>query len=113
MTTELGTALKSLADFDADNLVPAARREPGSESLRAKLETLAVNESHCMAVRLDQDEATSLLIESTQQRLHNTARGAITRANRNTGYRYTGERGVWHTDEGHHPVVCYLITRTV
>lgn len=92
---------------------PTLEVHPREElSLRGRLSLLALGESYCMAVRLKAGEATSEVVDAAAQRLHNTARPAISRAKRSTGFDYQTAVGNWITSHGKDPVVCFLITRT-
>ena len=82
-----------------------------TDSLRARLDALEIGESYCIAQRLSQDDATSETIAETANKIHNSARALIARASV-TGKKFSGEAGDWRTARGHHPVICFLITRT-
>lgn len=81
-------------------------------SLREILVNLDIGDSHVVAKRLNQDDATSESIAEAKENIHNVARSTMARATQDTGFTYTGEIGDFRTTRGHHPVLCFLITRT-
>lgn len=81
-------------------------------SLREILVNLDIGESHVVAKRLNQDDATSESIADAKESIHNVSRSAMARATTDTGNVYTGETGDFRTTRGHHPVLLFVITRT-
>lgn len=81
-------------------------------SVAKSLQALKTGESFCLAKRLEQDHSTSEDIAAAAKALHDTARPAMARAVKATGFAFIGEQGEWRTNRGHNPVVSFLITRT-
>lgn len=99
---------KKLTDEEIFDTAPPSAEV---ESLPKRIQALKRGESYALARRLDVGVTLDEVTEARKS-MHDTARAAMGRVSRSTGFQFDGEQCDCRTTQGFKPALFYLITRT-